>query len=133
MFGMVLYQNTPKMKRKIIRMILICMLIGFSISPTVLKSQTIQNTTPFALLAYSNTNCSLNFINWLNLISFISDGANLIKTEYVEADSFKLKTDFSKNNNSDQDISSPKLIQTSDKKIKRKSYRNMPVTIETRI
>jgi len=110
------------------------MLIGFSISPTVLKSQTIQNTTPFALLAYSNTNCSLNFINWLNLISFISDGANLIKTEYVEADSFKLKTDFSKNNNnSDQDISSPKLIQTSDKKIKRKSYRNMPVTIETRI
>jgi len=107
------------------------MLIGFSISPTVLKSQSIQNALPLSSFASSNTICSLNFINWFNLISLISDSTDLMKIECVEEDSYNLNTNFSKNKNSSQDNINSN--QATDKKIKRKSYRNMAVTIQTRI
>jgi len=104
-------------------MIITGMLIGFSICPSALKSQSIQQVAPI----------SFTFTTIKNYSDFIDDDINLMQSEYVKTDSLKRNTDFSKQKNSAKDKINPLRIQTSDKIIKKKSYRNMPVTIQIRI
>jgi len=77
-------------------------------------------------------NYPINFIKWLNPISFMNDSTNLIKIEYLAVDSLSCNTDFSKIEKSSQVNKCIKQTQTTDKKIIRKSYRNMPVTIQNK-
>ncbi|WP_372641713.1 hypothetical protein [Ancylomarina sp.] len=119
------------MKRKINRIMIICMLIGFFISPTILKSQLIQaNNSVFSLLE-SDTQYTFN--NWFSLDYFFEADWSSEENETSKGDSLKNKLEVKSKMKSSKNSAIPELDRSSLKKIKKNNFRNKPVIIQTRI
>jgi hypothetical protein len=119
------------MKRKINRIMIICMLIGFCISPTILKSQLIQTNNAISLLLDSDT--QYTFKNWFSLDYFFEADWSSEENETSKGDSLKNKLEVKRKMKSSKDSVIPKLDRSFLKKIKKNNFRNKPVIIQTRI
>ncbi|MGB5989282.1 MAG: hypothetical protein WBG43_06045 [Marinifilaceae bacterium] len=119
------------MKRKINRIMVVCMLIGFSICPTILKSQMVQPTSSISFLI--NSDSQFNFNNWLSLNYFFDSDWPSGEKETIKADSLKKAIEIKSKTKSFNDSTIPKSKRISFKNLKKKNFRNMPVVIQTRI
>ncbi len=119
------------MKIKINRIMIICMLIGFFISPTILKSQLIQPNNPISLLLESDTQYTSN--NWFSLDYFFESDWSSEENETSKGDSLKNKLEIKCNRKGTKDSVIPELNRNPVLKIKKKNFRNKPVIIQTRI
>ena len=116
------------MKRRIIRIMMICMLIGFCISPSILKSQLVQPSNSASFLFESDMQYTINFNNWFSLDHLFGFDWSSEENEKAEAGSLKNKLDV------ESKIKSPK--DSTVLKVNRsplKNFRNKPVIIQTRI
>ena len=119
------------MKRKINRIMIICMLIGFCISPSILKSQLIKTNNPIYLLLESDTQYTFN--NWFSLDYFFEADWSSEEDETSKGDSLKNKLEIKYNMKGTKDSVIPELNRCPVLKIKKNNYRNKPVIIQTRI
>ena len=109
---------------------IICMLIGFFISPTILKSQLIQPNNPISLLLELDTQNTFN--NCFSLDYFFESDWSSVENEIFKGDSLKNNLEIQSKMKSTKN-STIQLNRSSSKKIKKKNFRNMSVIIQTRI
>jgi len=119
------------MKRKINRIMIICMLIGFCISPTILKSQLIQSNYPISILL--ETDSQNTFTNWFSLDYFFEADWSSEENDTSKGDSLKNKLEVKSKMKGSKDSSISKLNRCSSKKIRKMNFRNKTVIIQTRI
>lgn len=110
---------------------LICMLIGFCASPSILKSQSVQTTSSISFLI--NSDSEFNFNNWLSLNYFFDSDWSSGEKETIKGDSLKKVLEIKSKAKSFNHSSIPKSKRKSFKNLKKKNFRNMPVVIQTRI
>ena len=110
---------------------IISMLLGFCICPTILKSQLIQPNNPISLLLESDTQYTFN--NWFSLDYFFETDWSSEENKTSKGDSLKNKLEVKSKMKSSNDSAIPELDRSSLKKIKKKNFRNRPVIIQTRI
>jgi len=110
---------------------LICMLIGFCASSSILKSQSVQTTSSISFLI--NSDSQFNFNNWLSLNHFFDSDWSSGEKETIKADSLKKVFEIKSKAKSSNDSTIPKSKGNSFKNLKKKNFRNMPVVIQTRI
>ncbi len=119
------------MKRKINRIMIVCMLIGFCASPSILKSQSVQSTSSISFSL--NSDSQSNFNNWFSLNHFFDSDWSSDEEEAIKADSLKKALEVKSRVKSSIDSIIPKSKRNSLNKIRKKNFRNMPVVIQTRI
>lgn len=119
------------MKKGINRIMIVCMLIGFSICPSILKSQSVRSTSSSSLLI--NSDSQSNFNNWFSLNHFFDSDWSSDEEEAIKADSLKKALEVKSKVKSSNDSVIPKSKRNSLKKTRKTNFRNMPVVIQTRI
>ena len=118
------------MKTRMNRILMISMLIGFCISSTNLKSQMIQSGYPCLNLLETDTQYTLN--NWFSLDYYFEADWSSEKNNTPKGDSLKNKLDIKSKMKSSKD-SAIQMNRSSLKKIRKKTFRNKTVIIQTRI
>ncbi|MCZ4693416.1 hypothetical protein DWB61_01480 [Ancylomarina euxinus] len=119
------------MKREINRIMIICMLIGFCISPTILKSQLIQANNSISILLESST--QYTYSKWFSLEYFFKTDWSSDENEISKGDSLKNKLEIKFNRKGTKDSLIPELNRRPVLKIKKNNFRNKPIIIQTRI
>ena len=119
------------MKRKINRIAIVCMLIGFFASPSLLKSQTFQLMSSMSCLIKPDSQC--NFNNRFSLNHFFDSDWVPNKGETFKADSLKKVLEIAPKLKSFNNSIIPKSKRNSLTKTRQMNFRNMPVLIQTRI
>ena len=119
------------MKRKINRIVVVCLLIGFCISPLILKSQSVQPTSSIFFSLSSDSQSNLN--NWFSFKYFFDSDWSSIEKEATKTDSLKKTLEIKSKAKRSNDSISPKSKRNSLKKLSKTNFRNMPVVIKTRI
>lgn len=110
---------------------IVCMLIGFCISPSILKSQSVQ---PMSSISFSlNSDSQSNFNSWFSLNHFFDSDWSSDEEEAIKADSLKKALEVKSKVKNSNDSIIPKSKRNSLKKTRKKNFRNMPVVIQTRI
>ena len=111
---------------------MICMLIGFCISPSILKSQLVQPSNSASFLFESDMQYTINFNNWFSLDHLFGFDWSSEENEKAEAGSLKNKLDIKSKMKSSKD-SAIQMNRSSLTKIRKKTFRNKTVIIQTRI
>ena len=119
------------MKRKINRIMIVWMLIGFCASPSILKSQMVQPMSSISFLISSDS--QYNFNNWLSLNHFFDSDWSSDEDEAIKADSLKKALGSKPKVKNSNDSVIPNFKRNSLKKKRKMNFRNMPVVIQTRI
>ena len=119
------------MKRKINRILIISMLIGFCISPIFLKSQLDQINKPISQLL--NTDTQYPFSNRSRLDSSFEKDWSSGQKVASKGDSLKSKLEIKSKMKNSKDSVIPRSNRKALKKIKKKNFRNKPIVIQIRI
>jgi len=119
------------MKRKLNRILIISMLIGFCISPIFLKSQLDQINKPISQLLDTDTQYTFNNRSRLDS-SFESDWSSGQK-EASKGDSLKNRLEIKSKLRNSKDSVIPRSKRNSLRRIKKKNFRNKPIVIQIRI
>lgn len=119
------------MKRKLNRIMIVCMLIGLCVSPSILKSQSVEPTNSISLFLNSDTGS--NFNSWFSFNHFFDSDWSSDEKEAVKADSLRKELEIESKVKSSNELTIPKSKRDSLNKLRKKNFRNMPVVIQTRI
>jgi len=107
---------------------MIGMLIGFCISPSILKSQLVQPCNPVSFLFESDMQYAINFNNWFSIDHFFGSDWSSEENEKTEAVSLKSKLEVKSEMKSSKDSTVLKVNRGP-----LKNFRNKTVIIQTRI
>lgn len=121
------------MKRKINRIILIGLLVGFCISPSILKSQLVQPDNSISSILDSKVKEVFSLFNWYSYDDSNICDLDQVKTIPSKCNTLKRGNESLQKPQNNSDTIPLKIEPNAHKKLKRKNYRNMPVIIQTRI
>ncbi len=121
------------MKRKINRILILSMIIGFSANPFSLKSQLIQLDNSIPCLSQTHIQYLISLNKWFNFNHILkSDWSSDEKCE-TKVDSLRINFEETNQWYDFKDSNTSKLKRNSSKKIRQKNFRNRQIVIQTSI